>query len=365
MLLRKYKQIFYNGGKIALKSLISRMTTRPIPLFATLYITDVCNQRCTHCGIYTVNKKIKEFTTDELKQIIDDLCSMGSEWFRLLGGEPLLRRDLKELVDYISCTKGKIAEIVTNGIGIEKKMDALENLYFVGISIEGNKENHERVRGKGSFEKAEKAVEICVKAGKYVRIHMVLNTYNIQDDNINFMIDFCRKYDVQFDFCRLMINPLYKPENIPEDDYIPDDVARTFYKKILRRKVEENIPISNSVASLKLLIDYPYDYGKYTIYKSELKEIPRYRVPECTSGIYTFEMSSDGKVRHCVNLYDKEIDLRRVGGIKNAWNMLSDKDCHTCAHLSVIEQSLMLTLNPASFVNTLKLLTKKRKGQVV
>ena len=112
-----------------------------------------------------------------------------------------------------------------------------------------------------------------------------------------------------------------------------------------------------------MLLDYPYNYDKYTIYKSELKMFSRYKVPECTCGIFTFELSSDGKLRHCVNRYDKELDLRKVGGITNAWNMLGDKDCHTCAHLSVIEQSLMLTLDPAAFINTLKLLTKKKKAK--
>jgi len=361
MLNSKYKQIFYNGGKIALKSIFSRMANKRIPLFATLYITDICNQHCTHCGIHTVNKKIKEFTTQELKNNIDDLCSLGTEWFRLLGGEPLLRPDLKELIDYISCTKGKIVEIVTNGINIDKKMEALKNLYFIGISMEGNKENHDRVRGKDSFEKAQKAVELCTKAGKYVRIHMVLNRYNIQDDNINFMIDLCRTYDVQFDFCRLMINPFYKSEHIPDYYYIPDDTARMFYQKMLHRKIKEDIPISNSVRSLKMIVDYPYSHDKYTIYKSELDAHPQYRIPECTAGIFTFELSSDGKLRHCVNRYDQEIDVREAGGIKKAWRLLGDKDCHTCAHLSVIEQSLMLTLDPMSAINAFKLLTKKRK----
>ncbi|MBF0504461.1 MAG: radical SAM protein [Candidatus Omnitrophica bacterium] len=364
MLNNKYKQIFYNGGKIALKSVYSRMTNKRMPLFSTLYITDICNQRCTHCGIHTVNQKIKELTTQEIKKNIDDLCSLGVEWFRFLGGEPLLRRDLKELIDHVSITRGKIAEIVTNGINIDKKMDALENLYFVGISIEGNKENHERIRGKDSFEKAEKAVALCTKAGKYVRIHMVLNRYNIQEDNIDFMIDFCRRYDVQFDFCRLMINPYYKPEYIPDYYYIPDDMARAFFKKILKRKIEEDVPISNSVRSLKLLVEYPYSYDKYTLYKSELNEHPEYKVPECTCGIFNFELSSDGKLRHCVNRYDKEIDVKQAGGIKNAWKILGDKDCHTCSHLSIIEQSLMLTLDPKSAINAFNLLTKKRKVNV-
>lgn len=354
----RLKQTYYNGLMLALKSIYSKITGRRIPLFATLYITDLCNQRCAHCGIHTVNKKVEEFSTEEWLKIINDLCYMGTEWFRFLGGEPLLRKDLKQLIDYVTVKKGKIAEIITNGVGIEKKMDDLKNLQFVGISIEGNKENHERVRGSGSFEKALRAIEACVAADKYVRLHMVLNKYNMQDENIDFMINLCKKYRVQFDFCRLMDNPYLGSSGIPDYYYISDQDARNFYKTMLKRKIEENIPISNSVRSLQLLIDWPFSYDKYTLYKNELKALSNYSLPECTMGNSTFELSSDGKIRYCVKEYDSEFDIREVGGIKNAWERLVNKDCYQCSHLSCIEQSLMLNLDFTALINTFRLLRK-------
>ena len=353
----RLKQTYYNGSKVFLKCLYSKITGKRIPLFSTLYLTDRCNQRCTHCGIHTVNKKSDLFSTEDWIKIINDLCSLGAEWFRFLGGEPTLRSDLKELIDYCAIKKGKIVEVVTNGVNLEKKMDVIENLQFVGISIEGNKENHERVRGNGSFEKAVNAVKACVDAGKYVRIHMVMNKYNIQKDNVDFMIDFCRRHDIKFDFCRLMINPYYEETSIPEYYYVPDEMAREFYREMLRRKVEEKIPISNSVRSLKLLIDWPFSYDKYTVYKRELGELKDYPLPECTSGIFTFELSSDGKMRLCVNKYDSEIDVQESGGIKRAWGLLGNKECHQCSHLSCIEQSLMLNLDFKALLNTARSLS--------
>lgn len=354
----RFKQTYYNGLMVILKSLHLKFTGKRIPLFATLYITDLCNQRCTHCGIHTINKDIKSFSTEEWIKIIDDLSTMGTEWFRFLGGEPLLRKDLKQLIDYTSIKKGKIAEIITNGIGIEKKMDDLKNLQFVGISLEGNKENHERVRGPGSFEKAIRAIEACVGADKYVRVHMVLNKYNIQDENVNFMIDLCKKYHIQFDFCRLMENPYYNSSDIPDYYFISDSDARNFYRTMLRRKIKENIPISNSRRSLQLLINWPFSYDKYILYKSELKDLSDYPLPECTMGNSTFELSSDGKIRLCVEKYDSEFDIMEVGGIKKAWERLANKECYQCSHLSLIEQSLMLNLDLNAFLNTFKLLRK-------
>jgi hypothetical protein len=203
-------------------------------------------------------------------------------------------------------------------------------------------------------------VEACVAAGKYVRLHMVLNTFNIQESNVNFMTDLCRRHKIQFDFCRLMINPYFGEGGIPEYYYVPDDRARAFYKYILKRKIEENIPISNSVRALRLLIDWPWSYDKYILGKDEYgKEHPNYKIPECTVGLYTFELSSDGKMRHCVNLYDKEIDIHQAGGVRKAWEALASKPCRMCSHLSAIEQSLMLRLDFSSVANAAKLLLKR------
>lgn len=355
----RFKQTICNGGRLSLKSIYARLTGKRIPLLATLYITDVCNLRCTHCGIHTVNNnEIKAFSTEEWIKIIDDLCNMGTEWFRFLGGEPLLRKDLKQLIDYVTVEKGKILDVVTNGINIEKRINDLENVQYICISIEGNKENHERVRGIGSFEKAVRAVEVCVDAGKYVRVHMVMNKYNIQRENIDFMINFCLKYGIQFDFTRLMDNPYFAPPSIPDYYNISDQVARDFYKTILKLKIEENIPISNSVRSLQLLIDWPFSYDKYTLYKNELGCLSNYALPECTQGNSAFELSSDGKLRLCVKRYDSEIDIVESGGIKKAWEKLGNKDCYQCSHLSCIEQSLMLNLDFHSVLNIMRLLSK-------
>ncbi len=361
MQLQRFKQTYMNGGKVLLKSAYAQATGKRIPIFATLYITDVCNQNCTHCGIHTVNQKTNEYTTEEMIEHIDKLCEMGTEWFRLLGGEPMVRQDLKQLIDHISVKRGKIAEIVTNGLMLPKRMDWLENLHFVGISLEGNRENHERVRGKGSFDKAVRAIKACIEAGKYVRLHMVLNKYNMQEDNVNFMIDFCRENQIQFDFCRLMINPYFQEQDIPDYYFIPDDEAMDFYRYILERKKKEHIPISNSTHSLEKLLAWPVPHEKQIMWKDQYAALgDSFKIPECACGNACFELSSDGKLRLCVNRYDEEIDVREQGGLEAAWEKMADKSCHSCSHLSVIEQSLMLSMDPVSIANAIRLLWKKR-----
>jgi len=138
---------------------------------------------------------------------------------------------------------------------------------------------------------------------------------------------------------------------------MPDEMERDFYRTMLERKLKENIPISNSTRSLRLLVDWPFSYDHYILNKDELGSVPRYLVPECTAGIYTFELSSDGKMRLCIDKYDGEIDIRAAGGVEAAWKKMACKDCRQCASLSCIEQSLMFNMDPTSFFNALKLLT--------
>jgi len=354
----RFRQTYYNGTKILMKCLRHRITGVRIPVWATLYITDRCNQHCTHCGIHTVNRIKDKFDTTGWIRIIDELCDLGTEWFRLLGGEPLLRKDLPVLIEYIVDKKTRIAELITNGIILEKMLPELTKLKFVGISLEGNRENHEMVRGPGSFDKTIRAIEKCVATGKYVRIHMVLNTYNIRPDNIDFMINFCRSNNIVFDFCRLMVNPYYQPTEIPEYYYIPEETARNFYKTMLKRKIEENIPISNSIEALQKLIDWPQSYDHYILKKSEADKDFRKYLPECINGNLSFEMSSDGKMRYCVNRYEEQIDTNGLGSVRKAWEDLGIKDCYQCSHLSVIEQSLMFNFHPAALLNVARLLSK-------
>jgi MoaA/NifB/PqqE/SkfB family radical SAM enzyme len=357
----RLRQTYYNGARVLLKALRHKLTGKRIPIWSTLYLTDMCNQRCTHCGIHTVNKLKDAFDTRQWIAIIDELCDLGAEWFRFLGGEPLLRKDLPELIDYVVVKKKRIAEVVTNGLTLEQKLPVLENLQFVGVSLEGDRENHERVRGAGSFDRTIRGIERCVQSGKYVRLHMVMNRYNIQKPNIDFMVDFCRRNGIVFDFCRLMISPYYQPKDIPDYYYISDEEAREFFRVILKRKLEEHIPISNSVGSLRKLIAWPFSYDKYTITREDLAARPELKsyLPDCIMGNLSFELSSDGKMRLCVNRYDREVDITRAGGVRAAWEQIADKDCYQCAHLSVIEQSLMFDFRPQALWNVVKLLATK------
>ena len=72
-----------------------------VPLVLSWNITRKCNLKCPHCYINaTTQEPINELTTDEAKNLIDQICEVSRPLLVLSGGEPLLRQDVYELVRY-------------------------------------------------------------------------------------------------------------------------------------------------------------------------------------------------------------------------------------------------------------------------
>src|SRR5687767_14979958 len=82
------------------------------PYFAHLAFTHVCNLHCSFCHI--PEEKVREFDTEGIKRIIDRLDSMGIAYLSISGGgEPLLRKDFAELLNY-AAKKGLYVKITSN-----------------------------------------------------------------------------------------------------------------------------------------------------------------------------------------------------------------------------------------------------------
>ena len=145
-------------------------------------MTRRCNLKCVHCYAQAVKEEGKdEISTEQAKQIIDDLAAYGAPVMLFSGGEPLVRQDLTELAHY-AVGKGMRAVISTNGTLITKdKARELKDvgLSYVGISLDGGEEVHDRFRGvSGAFKKALQGVENCQAEGLKVGLRFTINKRN-------------------------------------------------------------------------------------------------------------------------------------------------------------------------------------------
>ena len=148
-------------------------------------MTRRCNLKCVHC--YARSEDISyenELTHEQSIAMIDDLADFGVPVLLFSGGEPLTHPRLVEYAQY-AVKKGMRAVISTNGTLITKeKAKTLKEigLSYVGISLDGLEETHDKFRGvKGSFKKAMAAIENCKEAGIKVGLRFTINKRNVKD----------------------------------------------------------------------------------------------------------------------------------------------------------------------------------------
>lgn len=130
----------------------------------SLEITHRCNLKCIHCCVDADNvHRTKEFSADDIKYSLKKCVGWNPESIMLSGGEPLLRKDFKEILIYLrECYTGKIV-ISTNGTLITQEMAQILSQYSdqIDISLDGvDEETTSIVRGAGVFTKVMKAVEL-------------------------------------------------------------------------------------------------------------------------------------------------------------------------------------------------------------
>lgn len=143
-------------------------------------ITHSCNYGCSYC-IFSCNREIikGELTTDECFHVIDELVKNNFKYLKITGGEPFLRKDIIEVLKYAS--QKMITDISTNASLITPKIVSELNkidLKMIHVSLDGNKEEHEAVRGKNAYEATMHGLEALKKSKNKVRIGSVINSNN-------------------------------------------------------------------------------------------------------------------------------------------------------------------------------------------
>ncbi|MEW6530737.1 MAG: 12,18-didecarboxysiroheme deacetylase [Thermodesulfobacteriota bacterium] len=148
-------------------------------------VTRRCNLKCVHC--YSQSEDLDyqgELSTDEGKALIDDLAQFGSPVILFSGGEPLIRPDILELIEY-AAKKSLRAVVSTNGTLISKPLaEKLHEigLSYVGISLDGLESVHDAFRGvRGTFSRVLRSIKHCQDVGLKVGLRFTINKRNYED----------------------------------------------------------------------------------------------------------------------------------------------------------------------------------------
>lgn len=169
-----------------------RLFSQGYPPVANLSVNTVCNQRCIICQRWQMHwqKESEKLTTNEIKDMVYQLVKdLHVKRFRITSTEPLLRRDLPEIVRYIRQFTG--CNLITNGMAMTPEI--AKELIKAGVSdvrfsVDSPDEMNDKLRGvKGAWERSRRGIEILKQAKEElgspypsIDIYAVLTRLNIE-----------------------------------------------------------------------------------------------------------------------------------------------------------------------------------------
>ena len=212
---------------------ISDLTGQPLWLLAEL--TYRCPLQCPYCSNpVDIARYNNELSTDEWIKVLRDARSMGAMQLGFSGGEPLVRRDLEELVTEAR-RLGYYSNLITSGVGMDADRVAAfreAGLDHIQISFQASSQDlNDFLGGTSSFEH-KRAMARAVKAQGYPMVlNVVLHRRNI--DAIEDIILMCR--ELQADFVELASTQYYGWSRINLDALLPTREQLTRAEAVARK----------------------------------------------------------------------------------------------------------------------------------
>jgi len=225
---------------------LARATGRKFPLMVTMSLTDKCNFRCHYCDLPHMNRA--EMSTADWHRAIDELADAGMMRVSIMGGEPLLRKDVGELVDHLKA-RGVNVAMNTNGWYFRDRMDVVAKLDLVCITLDGPVEVNDAQRHAGAHDRVLDAIDLAQSRGVKVITMTVLTKGGL--DTIDYVLGVAREKGIRAFF--QIEHPSDGDTNKTIAPQIADDGMITAIAQHLLRRKEEGWPVGPSKTFLREL----------------------------------------------------------------------------------------------------------------
>lgn len=274
--------------------------------YLRISITENCNLRCTYCmpaeGI-KLTPKAHLMTADEIVEIAKTFVGFGVNKIRLTGGEPLVRKDAKEIIQRLSNLNIELA-ITTNGVLVDEYIDTFKNagLQNINVSIDSlQKDKYNQITRRDEFDRVTRNIDLLLAKHFKVKINVVL-IKGFNDNEILDFIHWTKDKNVQIRFIEFM----------PFDGNQWNKEKLVSYKEILN--TVENFYTKNQLIREQ---DKPNDTAKnYSIknFKGSLAIISSVTNPFCDS-CNRIRLTADGKLKNCLfsSTETSILDVMRAG----------------------------------------------------
>lgn len=257
----KFNDVLLHLGSRRLLRFVS-----PYPEGVNINVTENCNSRCVTCYAWK-NRSVGELTTEEIKDALRQLRDIGVTTAIFVGGEPLIRRDIMDLLKESRRLKFETRMVVTNGLLLEDKAKELleSGITHISVSVDGIGNSNEIIRGvSGNFEKSLRGIraiqEIKKDMGSDVTVTLITTILLNQNvDEIAQLIEVSRKLGVYWDFNLLDPNlPIF--EGIPFSKLLVKSEEKIDKTIDYLKKVRTESP--ELISSCDHILEYARNYLK-------------------------------------------------------------------------------------------------------
>lgn len=276
-------------------------------------ITNKCNLKCKHC--YLGNLDDFELKYDKVMEITDIIIKSNVMEVTLSGGECLIYNGIENVI--LKLIKNDIkVNIFTNALllketlgKIDKHIEDKSKLLFY-ISVDGLKENHEKIRGNNTFDKTINNIRLAINSGYTVITNTVVNKINYEDIiEMVFLLKTIGVKDVQLS--NLIV------QGRATNDLGIDLKMQMDLKYKLSKMYEENpnfgyiyyseVPDKNNIKKVYLLSSEKSKYIGNDNWK-------------CTAGIARATIDSNGNVYCCPFIVESYLGNLNTQKLDTIWN---------------------------------------------
>ena len=267
------------GAAVALPLLklgVRRAIHRKSPFQMSLSLTNRCNFRCTYCDIPLQHSE--EMSTEDWLAAIDQLQAAGMGRASIMGGEPLLRKDVGAIVHHLK-RRGVHASLNTNGWLLCDRLDDVAALDLVCITLDGPEAVHDGQRHPGSYARVLRAIESL--RGRNIAVVTMTVVTPAGIDHVDHVLEVARTYGIRAYF------QLEHDRQMDVQQPISPELSQARVAALARRLRDlkrSGLPVGNSYSALQRQED-----GRYLL-----------TCDRCWAGTYFGYVFSDGTVSHCI-----------------------------------------------------------------
>lgn len=274
--------------------------------YLRISITEHCNLRCTYCmpaeGI-SLTPRPHLMTADEIVSIAQTFVNLGVTKIRLTGGEPLVRRDAKDIISRLG-KLGVELTLTTNGILVHDFIDTFKEagITSLNVSIDSlKKDKFNQITRRNYFEKLIENLDLLEVNNFKIKLNVVV-IKGFNDNEIIDFIELTKERDIQIRFIEFM----------PFDGNRWDKEKLVSYAEIL----SQLNPFYGETRVLRIQ-DKPNDTAKnhkIDSYKGTFSVISSVTNPFCST-CNRIRLTADGKLKNCLfsNTETALLDTLRAG----------------------------------------------------